>query len=53
MPKEEAHQHLAEVGIASQMPRVILAGYKALNLIHYFTCGEQEVRAWTVRVRDT
>lgn len=25
------------------------AGYAALNLIRYFTCGPQEVRAWTVQ----
>ncbi|KAI7901438.1 GTP-binding protein YchF [Cokeromyces recurvatus] len=33
----------------SQLSNIILAGYKALDLIHYFTCGEQEVRAWTIR----
>lgn len=47
--KEEQAQYLAELGVESQLPRVILAGYKALDLIHYFTCGQQEVRAWTVR----
>lgn len=25
------------------------AGYSALNLIRYFTCGPQEVRAWTIQ----
>ena len=29
--------------------KVIRAGYKLLNLITYFTAGEKEVRAWTVR----
>ncbi|KAI8977218.1 GTP-binding protein YchF [Mycotypha africana] len=34
---------------ASQLSNIILAGYKALHLIHYFTCGPDEVRAWTIR----
>ncbi|CAO3628194.1 unnamed protein product [Cunninghamella blakesleeana] len=33
----------------SQLPNIILSGYKALDLIHYFTCGPEEVRAWSVR----
>lgn len=35
--------------VTSQLPNIILSGYKALDLIHYFTCGPEEVRAWTVR----
>lgn len=34
--------------IKSVLPRVVKTGYKALNLINYFTCGEKEVRAWTI-----
>ncbi|KAI8382961.1 cytoplasmic protein [Blakeslea trispora] len=45
MSKEE----MADLGVQSQLPKIILAGYKTLDLIHYFTCGPQEVRAWTVR----
>jgi len=33
----------------SKMGEIILAGYHALNLIHYFTCGADEVRAWTIK----
>ncbi|KAJ3181840.1 Obg-like ATPase [Gaertneriomyces sp. JEL0708] len=33
----------------SAMPSIILAGYKALRLINYFTAGVDEVRAWTIR----
>ncbi|CAO3656481.1 unnamed protein product [Mucor hiemalis] len=47
--KEEQAQYLNDHKIESQLPKVILAGYKALDLIHYYTCGKQEVRAWTVR----
>ncbi|KAI8089434.1 GTP-binding protein YchF [Halteromyces radiatus] len=49
MGLEERTDYLASVGVESQLPKVILAGYKALHLIHYFTCGPQEVRAWSVR----
>jgi obg-like ATPase 1 len=50
MSKEEAANYLVQNNMTSQLPNIILAGYKALDLIHYFTCGQQEVRAWTVRV---
>lgn len=30
--------------------RVIKTGYKALDLVYFFTAGHDEVRAWTVRV---
>ena len=33
----------------SMMDKIIKTGYKAINLIHYFTCGEDEVKCWTVR----
>jgi len=38
-----------EKGVGSALPKIIKTGYHALNLIHFFTCGEDEVRAWTVR----
>lgn len=50
MLPEEAAEYTAELGVGSQLPRIILAGYKSLQLIHYFTAGPEEVRAWTVRV---
>lgn len=33
--------------------RVIRAGYELLNLHTYFTAGEKEVRAWTIRKNST
>jgi obg-like ATPase 1 len=33
----------------SMLDKIIKAGYQALGLINYFTCGEDEVRAWTIR----
>ena len=33
----------------SVLPQIIKAGYKTLQLINYFTCGADEVRAWAIR----
>ena len=33
--------------------RLIRAGFKLLGLQTYFTAGEKEVRAWTIRIGDT
>ena len=35
-------------GARSALPRCIVTSYKELELVHFFTCGEKEVRAWTV-----
>jgi len=29
--------------------KIINSGYKTLDLVHYFTCGEDEVKCWTIR----
>ncbi|HEX2494612.1 MAG TPA: redox-regulated ATPase YchF [Steroidobacter sp.] len=45
---------LRELGLEEPgLSRVIRAGYKLLGLQTYFTAGEKEVRAWTVRVGAT
>jgi len=42
---------MKDLGLAqSGLERVIVAAYKTLGLQSYFTCGEQEVRAWTIPV---
>mmetsp|Transcript_40887 Transcript_40887/g.47532 ORF Transcript_40887/g.47532 Transcript_40887/m.47532 type:complete len:394 (+) Transcript_40887:40-1221(+) len=33
----------------SMVPKITKTGYKMLELIHYFTAGEDEVKCWTVR----
>lgn len=51
---EEAAGFLAEMGLEEAgLNRVIRAGYQLLGLHTYFTAGEKEVRAWTVRVGAT
>lgn len=48
--KEERQEFLAEMGLKEPgVNRVIRASYKLLQLITYFTAGEKEVRAWTIR----
>lgn len=36
--------YLEETKCVSAMPKMIVTGYKELNLIYYFTTGETEVR---------
>jgi len=31
------------------LPKIITTGYSTLDLVHFFTCGADEVRAWTVK----
>jgi ribosome-binding ATPase len=47
---DERALFLDELGIAEPgLYRLIRAGYRLLDLISYFTAGEKEVRAWTIR----
>ena len=48
---EERAEFLADLGLEEPgLDRVIRAGYQLLDLQTFFTAGEKEVRAWTVRV---
>jgi len=38
-----------ELGAASCIGKIIKLGYHTLQLIHYFTAGEDEVKCWTIR----
>jgi len=50
MSPEEAAEFLAEFKVtASAMDRVIKKSYALQGLISFFTVGEDEVRAWTIR----
>ncbi len=47
---EERQVFLQELGLEEPgLWRLIRAGYRLLDLISYFTAGEKEVRAWTIR----
>jgi len=49
MEPDDRKKYLAEVKVPSQLDKIITQGYKALNLIQYFTTGVDEVRCWSIR----
>jgi len=50
LDEDEAKQYLKEMGIEkSGLELMILEGYKLLDLITFFTAGEKEVKAWTIK----
>jgi len=46
---EEKKEEEEKIGALSNLGKITQAGYAALDLIRYFTCGPDEVRAWTIR----
>ena len=50
LEKDERAMFLEELGLEEPgLYRLIRAGYRLLGLISFFTAGEKEVRAWTIR----
>ena len=50
LEEAEAAEYLESLGLtATGLSRFIGAAYRELGLLTYFTAGEPEVRAWTVR----
>ncbi len=47
----EFEQEILESGKreASMVKKIIDSGNEALNLIHFFTTGKDEVKSWTIR----
>lgn len=53
LPPDEQKAFLDDLGVAeSALSRFIRAAYGLLDLISFFTVGEDEVRAWTVEEGD-
>lgn len=51
LEETEKADFLKELGMdESGLDKIIHTGYKMLGLQHYFTAGEKECRAWTVRI---
>ncbi len=51
---EDQREFLADLGLSeASLDRVIRASYSLLGLISFFTVGEDEVRAWTIRQGTT
>ncbi|EDR08546.1 uncharacterized protein LACBIDRAFT_179196 [Laccaria bicolor S238N-H82] len=46
---EKKKEEEQSIGATSALPKITQAGYSSLDLIRYFTCGPDEVRAWTIR----
>lgn len=50
LDEEEAKEFMKELGVSeSGLDKIIRAGYQLLELVTFFTSGEQETRAWTVK----
>jgi GTP-binding protein YchF len=50
LPKEERADFLSSVGLEEPgLNQVIRTGYRMLDLITFFTAGDPEVHAWTIR----
>ena len=51
---EDQKEYVQSLGLEeSGLNKIIRSGYKTLNLITYFTAGEQETRAWTIELGTT
>jgi len=48
---EEKAAYLEESNSISAFKRVVWAGYRSLHLQHFYTCGKDEVKCWTIRQR--
>ena len=42
-----------ELGLQSNIDKLIVESYKLLGLMNYFTTGEDETRAWTIKQNST
>jgi len=49
MPEDERATYLKNAGTTSALDKIIVQGYKALQLEYFFTAGEDEVKAWTIQ----
>ncbi|KAF8656823.1 hypothetical protein AX16_002371 [Volvariella volvacea WC 439] len=49
MSPEEKEEEQKKISATTALPKITQAGYNSLDLIRYFTCGPDEVRAWTIR----
>ncbi|EDO42940.1 predicted protein [Nematostella vectensis] len=46
--EEEAEKYCKEHNTSSALSKIITLGFKALQLQYFFTCGPDEVKAWTI-----
>lgn len=54
LPPDEQREYLHALGLDRPgLERVIMAGYRCLDLITFFTAGPKEARAWTIENGST
>jgi ribosome-binding ATPase len=54
LPEEEVVEYLAVLGVgATGFEEFVRSAYRLLGLVTFFTAGEKEARAWTVRKGST
>jgi len=46
---DAAKKYQEEIKASTAIPKIIKTGYHTLELIHFFTCGSDEVKCWTIR----
>jgi obg-like ATPase 1 len=49
MDPDQTKKYCEENKVQTGIPKIIKTGYHALDLIHFFTCGSDEVKCWTIR----
>ena len=49
MPADEREAHLKQLAVDSALPKIVKTGFSAIQLIYFFTAGEDEVKCWTLR----
>jgi len=49
MTPDEREKFTKEVGANSNLEKIIVTGYKSLQLAYFFTAGKDEVKAWTIQ----
>ena len=47
--EEKMHEIIKETGVDSSLKKIIIAGYQALDLVHFFTVGETMIKVWTIK----
>lgn len=49
MPADEADKFCKENQVQTMLPKIIKTGFQAVQLIYFFTAGEDEVKCWQIR----
>lgn len=49
MPADEKDKYCKEVGAQSAIDKIVTTGFRAIQLIYFFTAGADEVKCWQIR----